>query len=263
VGKKLVRREGLTLTIAALLLAIGCQKSTSRAPRPSGEPAVRATVATIRTTVQPANKTYVHALMVANDLARSGDEVDQWRLFDLKKQQVTFIDDVAKTYRVASLAAVTKEHRDAYGKQPAPELPLATWTATGAKKTVNGFEATQAIVKLGGYQRELWIAEKTPLPAQLFALMRASEPAPSPVAGVANAIDEALLNVRGFPVADHAELPYDNKKLVVDHAVVKVEQKELPASWFAVPRGYRDISPLAPQGGERVPQAGEGSRLQR
>lgn len=253
-GKKLVRREGLTLTIVALLLAIGCQKSTNHAPSPSGEPAVRGTVVTIRTTVLPANKTYVHALMVANNLARSGDEVDQWRLFDLKKQQVTFIDDIAKTYRVASLAAVTKEHRDAYGKQPPPELPVTTWTATGAKKTVNGFEATQAIVKMGGYQRELWIAEKLPVPAELFAFMRASEPAPSPIAGVAHAIDEALLKVRGYPVSDHAELPYDNnKKLVVDHAVVRVEQKNLPASWFAVPRGYRDVTPVTAPAASRRP----------
>ena len=90
-------------------------------------------------------------------------------------------------------------------------------------------------------------------PAQLFALMRASEPAPSPVAGVAHAIDEALLNVRGYPVSDHAELPYDNRKLVVDHAVVKVEQKELPASWFAVPRGYRDVTPATAPAASRRP----------
>jgi len=242
VGKKLVRRQGLTLTIAAIALAIGCQKPKQAVPH-AGEPQVRATVVTIRTTIQPANRNYVHALMVAKDVARSGDEVDQWRLFDLKKQQVTFVDDIAKTYRTASLDSLTKEHRDAYAQPPAPELPVAQWIASGAKKTIGGYEATQAIVRMGGYQRELWIAEKSPLPPELFAYMRASEPAPSPIAGVARAVDDALLKVRGFPVADHAELPFDNKKLVVDRTVVKVEQKELPASWFGVPRGYRDVTP--------------------
>ena len=60
---------------------------------------MRATVVTIRTTLQPANKNFTHSLMIANNLARSGDEVDAWRLFDLKKKQVTFVDDIAKTYR--------------------------------------------------------------------------------------------------------------------------------------------------------------------
>jgi hypothetical protein len=238
VGKELVRREGLIL---AITLLVACQKQNIVTPK-TGGPQVRATVVTIRTTLQPANKNYTHALMIANNLARSGDEVDAWRLFDLNKQQVTFVDDIAKTYRVASVAALTKEHREAFAKPAPPDLPVAQWIASGAKKTIGGFEATQSIVRMGGYQRELWIAEKTPIPAQLFAMMRASEPAPSPIAGVARALDEALLKVRGFPVAEHAELPFDNKKLVVDRTVEKVEQKEVPSSWFTVPRGYRNVT---------------------
>jgi hypothetical protein len=234
VGKKLVRRQGLILVLA---LVAGCQKTP--VPATAAGPSVRATVVTIRETLQPSNKSYTHALMIANNLARSGDEVDAWRLFDLKKQQVTFVDDIAKTYRVASLEALTKEHRDAYAKPAAPELPVAQWIASGAKKTIAGFEASQSIVRMGGYQRELWIADKSPIPPQLLAMMRASEPAPSPVAGVLHAIDEALLKVHGFPVADHAELPFDDKKLVVDRIVEKVEQKDVPASWFVVPRDYR------------------------
>lgn len=237
-GKKLVRRQGLILAIALL---VACQKPNTVASK-TGEPQVRATVVTIRTTLQPANKNFTHSLMIANNLARSGDEVDAWRLFDLKKEQVTFVDDIAKTYRVASLEALTKEHREAYSKPAAPELPVAQWIASGAKKTIAGFEATQSIVRMGGYQRELWIAEKSPIPPQLFPMMRASEPAPSPVAGVMRALDEALLKLRGFPVADHAELPFDDKKLVVDRMVEKVAQKDVPASWFAVPRGYRDTT---------------------
>jgi len=239
VGTQLVRREGLILTIIAIALTIGCREQVAKR---GGEPQVRATVVTIRTTIQPANRNYVHALMIADDLARSGDEVDAWRLFDLKKNEVTFVDDVAKTFRTASLDALTKEHRDAFGDRPAPELPVAEWSTSGAKKTVGGFEATQAMVRMGGYQRELWIAEKSPIPAQLFAFMRASEPAPSPIAGVTRAVDEALLKIRGFPLSDHAELAYDGKKLVVDRIVEKIEQKDVPASWFVVPRGYRNVT---------------------
>lgn len=241
-GTQLVRREGLILTIIAIALTIGCQEET-RVAKGAREPQVRATVVTIRTTIQPANRNYVHALMIANDLARSGDEVDAWRLFDLKKNEVTFVDDVARTYRTASLDTLAKEHRDAFAGRPAPELPVAEWSTSAAKKTVGGFEATQAMVRMGGYQRELWIAEKSPIPAQLFAFMRASEPAASPIAGVTGAVDEGLLKIRGFPVSDHAELVYDSKKLVVDRTVEKIEQKDVPASWFVVPRGYRQIYP--------------------
>jgi hypothetical protein len=244
----LVRREGLILTIIAIALTTGCQEEMQVAKR-AGEPQVRATVVTIRTTIQPANRNYVHALIIANDLARSGDEVDAWRLFDLKKNEVTFVDDIAKTYRTASLDSLTKEHRDAFADTPAPELPVAQWSTSGAKKTINGFEATQAIVRMGGYQRELWIAEKSPIPAQLFAFMRASEPAPSPIASVAREVDEAILKMRGFPVSDHSELVYDSKKLVVDRTVETIEQKDVPASWFRVPAAYRDIGarPARPQ----------------
>jgi hypothetical protein len=226
----------------AIVFSIACQQPQKTVAPKSGEPQVRATVVTIRTTIQPANKSYTHSLMIAKNLARSGDEVDAWRLFDLKKEQVTFVDDISKSYRIASLDSLTKEHRDAFAKPSAAELPVAQWTASGAKKTISGFEATQAIVRMGGYQRELWIAEKSPIPPKLFAFMRASEPAPSPIAGVTRAVDDALLKIRGFPVADHAELPFDDKKLVVDRTVVKIEQKDVPASWFRVPRDYRDVT---------------------
>jgi len=256
VGKKLVRRQGLIFAITVL---VACQKSNVVATK-AGEPQVRATVVTIRTTLQPANRNYTHSLMIANNLARSGDEVDAWRLFDLKKQQVTFVDDIAKTYRVATLDALTKEHREAFAKPAAPELPVAQWIASGAKKTIAGFEATQLIVRMGGYQRELWIAEKSPIPPRLFAMMRASEPAPSPVAGVLRALDEALLKVQGFPVADHAELPFDDKKLVVDRTVEKVEQKDVPASWFVVPREYRQVYPERSEGSAAAPRQNAPSR---
>jgi len=226
----------LILTIVAI--AISCQRAAP-ASKKTGEPQVRATVVTIRTTIQPENRSYVHALMIANNLARSGDEVDSWRLFDLKKEEVTFVDDITRSYRTATIAALRKEHRDAYAKPAAPELPSAQWAATNESRSVTGYQTRRAVVRMGGYMRELWIAEKCPIPAQLFAFMRASEPAPSPAAGVARSVDEALLKLQGYPLAEHAELPFSERKMVVDRVVEKIEQKDVPASWFQVPAGYR------------------------
>ena len=227
----MVRRQRLILFLA---FTFGCHKAP--VPASTGEPQVRATVVTIRETLQPSNKTYTHALMIANNVARSGDEVDAWRLFDLKREQVTFVDEIAKTYRTAALKDLTKEHREAYAQPPAPELPVAQWS------WISSQQGGHAHISMGGYKRELSFSDKTPIPPQLFAFMRASEPAPSPIAGVARVIDEALLNVRGFPMTDHAELPFDDKKLVVDRVVEKIEQKNVPASWFQVPRGFKDVT---------------------
>ena len=71
-------------------------------------------------------------------------------------------------------------------------------------------------------------------------MLQASEPASSPLAGVMRTVDDALLDVRGFPLADHAELPYENQKLVVDNEVMKIEQRDVPASWLAVRADYRE-----------------------
>src|SRR4051794_38829197 len=82
------------LTLALLLIATGCnpaKTATKKASTPAapGEPQIAATVVTIQTSVQPGNRTLSHTLVIANDLARSGDEVDTWRLFDLKGNRVT------------------------------------------------------------------------------------------------------------------------------------------------------------------------------
>ena len=60
-------------------------------------------------------------------------------------------------------------------------------------------------------------------------------------------VDAALFDIKGFPLAEHAELPYDNEKMVLDRTVVKVEQKNLPLSFLRVGAGYRDVTkPVIP-----------------
>src|SRR4051794_13256721 len=75
-GQELVRSQRV---IAALLLASAACKPapTKPAPRPAA-PQVRATVLTIESTMQPSNRKIVHSLVIANDRARSGDELDAW-----------------------------------------------------------------------------------------------------------------------------------------------------------------------------------------
>ena len=95
-----------------VLVALACRPAH---PPPSRtEPRIRATVVTIQTTLQPQNKTYTHSVVIANGRARSSDDVDSWRLFDLQKKQVTFVDEIAKTVREVPLAVDTHWGRSWY-----------------------------------------------------------------------------------------------------------------------------------------------------
>ena len=226
-GTKLVRRKRLIL----VLVALACRPAPP-APTNNG-PKIRATVVTIQTTLQPQNKSFTHSIVIAGGRARSSDEADSWRLFDLQKKQVTFVDDVAKTSRDVPLAALLAQRRQELA-QPLPvPLPRATLAVTGARRVLLGVEAAEHLIRLGGYQRQLWIARHPSLPSDLFAMMEASSRA-SPLAGVAREVDEALMGVQGFPLLDHAELAFGKKKMVVERSVVKIEQKDVPASWLEV-----------------------------
>jgi len=234
------------LLLAIALLFVACNKP----PAPpsvakKNEPTVRATVVTIQTTIQPANKSYSHEIVIANNRARSTDEADQWRLFDFARKRVTYVDDIAHTVRVQSFADAIAARRAAVA-HPLPDgMPRAQFVVTNAQKTLQGIPTKQSLIRLGAYQRELWIGSHPLIPRGLFALLQASEPPSSPLAGITRAADEALMEVQGFPLADHAELPYENKKLVVDNTVVQIEQREVPAALLTVNGKYSELKPAA------------------
>jgi len=231
------------LRLACVLVLVACNQPPARAPESSSnEPKIRATVITIQTTIQPANKSYTHTIVIANNRARSGDEVDQWRLFDFAQKRVTFVDDLAKTYRNETFDDVVASRR-ARVRRPVPDgIPRAQFTVTSAQKTMQGLSAKQSIIRLGAYQRELWIASHPLIPRGLFAMLQASTLTSSPLAGVMREADEALMDVQGFPFTDHAELPYENTKLAVDNTVVKIDERDVPASWLNVRADYKEVA---------------------
>jgi hypothetical protein len=233
--------------LLALTLLFACNKppaAPASAPK-KNEPTIRATVITVQTTIQPANKTYSHEIIIANNRARSTDEADQWRLFDFAQKQVTYVDDIAHTFRVQSFADAIASRRAAVARPVPDGMPRAQFVVTNAQKTLQGIATKQSVIRLGAYQRELWIGSHPLIPRGLFAMLQASEPASSPLAGITRAADEALMEVQGFPLADHAELPYENKKLVVDNTVVKIEQRDVPATQLAVNEKYTAEKPIA------------------
>ncbi len=254
-GKELVRRQGIA---GAVLLCLSCDKPAAVAPK-TGEPQIRATVVTVQTTLQPEGRTITHRIVIAGDKVRSMDELDKWRIIDLKQNNVTFVDTIAKTYRTESIQSLVIERRRALAKPLPDTVPAAEFIATSAERVIHNLPAKQSVIRAGAYQRELWFASHPALPANLFAALYATEPLTSPLAPMMKNVDEALFAMRGFPLADRAELPYGKSKMIVDRNVIKVETREVGQSTLKVPRDYRDVT--EPDANRRPASSRRSSRI--
>ncbi|HEX7833228.1 MAG TPA: hypothetical protein VF787_26465, partial [Thermoanaerobaculia bacterium] len=232
-----------------IAICISCKP----APRPvtksaaAAGPSVRATVVTVRTNVNPPNRTITQTIAIAGDRARDTSEHDVWRLYDVKKQTVTFVDDIEKTIRTESFAELTKRRSATMAGSVAAFHPRPKLTRGGAKKTMQGVDAEQWVISAGTYKRELWIGEHPASPRDLFAMMQASERISSPLAPVMRDVDAALVAAKGFPLIDRSELPVGQAPVIVDRTVVSIVQKDVPESLVTLPRDYRDVTPKKPQ----------------
>jgi hypothetical protein len=234
-------RHALLLSIAVI---VGCQ---SDAPKPSATkpagPTTRATVVTIRTTMKPEERTLTRTLVIAGDRARDTSEQDVWRLFDTKANTVTFVDDIARTIRTEPLQKLIAQRRAITRESLPPYFPHARLVRSGTKKPMQGATAESLVIESGAYKRELWLAEHPAIPRGLFAMMYASDAATPPLAPMMREVDEALLAMRGFPLADRAEVPVAKNTLIVDRAVTAIAQRDVPQAVLAIPKGYRDLTP--------------------
>lgn len=233
-----------SLVILLLVVCTACKPAQKQPGAPkSAVPQVRATVVTIRTAIQPANRTTTQTLVIAGDKARNTGEVDTWRLFDTKANTVTYVDDVAKTIRTEEVGALLQKRRATLAGALPAHYPRATLVRTGQRKALHGANAEEHVIEVGAYKRELWLAEPAAIPDGLFAMMLASDSLSSPLAPMMRTVDDALTRTRGFPLVDRTELPHGNTKLVVERAVVSIAQREVPAAILQPPRGYRDLTP--------------------
>jgi hypothetical protein len=235
------------LFILAVAVCISCkQQAPQKAGRPAAVPQVQATVVTIRTTVEPEKKTYTHSLIIAGDHARHTGELDAWRLYDTSADTITYVDDMNETVRVEKLQDAQRRRRAALAATLPPHYPRLRLQTTATKKPLHGAMATQSVIELNGYRRELWLAEHPAIPPGLFGMMQASERQSSPLAPMTRAVDEALMAARGFPLVDRSEITYGNQKMVVERSVVSIEKRSVPRGAVALPEGYEDVTPKPP-----------------
>lgn len=240
-------RYGLAISRLALLLSIAiCVACKPAPPQPAARkavgPTVRATIVTIRTTMTPPAHTQTRALVIAGDRARDTGEHDVWRLFDTKANTVTFVDDIERTFRTESLKAIIAQRGALTAAPLPPHYPRVRVERPGTKRPLNGVTAELMVIESGAYKRELWFGEHPAIPRGLFAMMYASDPPTLPLAPMMRAVDEAIIATRGFPLADHAEVPVAKDQLVVDRVVVSVAQRDVSEALVAIPKGYRDVS---------------------
>ncbi|HKR63728.1 MAG TPA: hypothetical protein VJZ00_08350 [Thermoanaerobaculia bacterium] len=229
------------LLIVAVVCA-ACKPAPPKPAKPSTVPMTRATVVTIRTTIQPGNRTLTHTLVIQGDRARSTAEHETWRFFDVKAKTVTFVDDVERTIRTEPLTSIVKRRRAATSARLPAHYASVRFTRGNERRMLQGVAAQQSIIQSGAYRRELWLAEHPSIPRGLFAMMHAAETPSSPLAPMMRAVDDALSTVQGFPLLDHSVVPYGNKKMVIERAVVSIAQQNVPAASIAIPAGYRDLT---------------------
>jgi hypothetical protein len=235
------RYAPLLLLVAVCISCKPAQQPPPQPAKPSAAgPQVRATVITIRTTA--GERTIEHTLLIAGSRVRNTGEHDVWRLYDTKANTITFVDDVERTIRTEPLHAIAARRRTANAAAIPPQFPRARLVRTNQTKPLQGATARAAVIESGDYRRELWLAEHPSIPRGLFAMMHVSDTTVSPLAPMMGAVDQALAAERGFPLVDRSTL---KDKVVVERAVTGIAQRDVPQALFALPKGYKDTSPVA------------------
>lgn len=248
---RVASRAAVVLVALAALAAATCSRPAPPAEPVAPAPAsttIDATVITLRVVSQPGNETTRHELLIANGKVRSTDEIDRWRLFDTRDDTVTYVDDVARTFR----RETRQNLLDRYSRElaAAPRMPAAAVVEREAvTRTMDGYAARGLVIRLGAFERELWITEGLPIDPTFFSLYTDAEPLdPDGIRAMRSAIT-ALDRVRGYPVIDHVRFQSGKQSIDVETTVESVGNRSISAARLRVPTGYREIteSPAGPR----------------
>jgi hypothetical protein len=238
-----MRRHTHRLFLLTIAFCVACKPGgTAPVAKSSGNvPTVRANVVTIRTIEKPEERTLTREIVIVGDRARDTGEQDVWRIFDTKANTVTFVDDIARTYRTESMQSLLAKRRAVTNAALPPHYPRVRLLRPQTRKQLLGTNAELFVIESGTYKRELWIGEHPSIPRGLFAMMYASEPPTLPLAPMMRDVDDVLAGARGFPLADRTEVT----RLVIERSVAGVGPKDVPAALLEIPKGYRDTTPAA------------------
>jgi len=212
-------------------------------------PRVTATVLSYHVDLLPKKSSFNYLVAIDPEgKARIGDEADQWRLIDIPNRNVTFVNDSTQAYRTVGLATLVAERR----KNVSGDLPAgvsrAVVTMTSSPETFRTWQARRITIAAGPYQRSLWISAKSLSPEPLLSLILFSEPLSTPYAAMLRDTSTVYENIRGMPVLDRSQMSWNGQQLMIQRVLESVMSRRVPASWFLVPDGYRNLTAPAVKG---------------
>jgi hypothetical protein len=237
------REIGLLLLLVLAVSACSAERTKPPAGVRQSARRVPATVLTVRTTVVPGERAYLHKVIVAGSKARLGNEVDRWRLFDLEQRTVTTVDQVARTYRTDAWPELLRDRRRLLATPLPPHVPIARVERGTERQVIAGVAATPRRVVMGGYLREIWFSDEPTAADRLFPLIIATDPVGQPYAGVMRSAFPHLVVETGFPLLDRSTMRVDDTESIVDKRVIRIEQTTVPAVWVEVPPSFEDLTP--------------------
>ncbi len=240
--------------MGAAFLAIACSRPVSQpSAARSGGPKVKARVLTIRMTTEPEKQDLTYEIMAWNGKVRLGNEKDRWRLIDLQDQSVLFVDDVAQIWWRESLDVLKREKKRQWDRPLPAGIPRARIAATAQKRRIGGVDATQYVIRAGGYVRSLWLSDDPLLGSGFFPLLIASDPVSPSYAGVMRDAGSGLIGLHGFPVLDETELPWKGQVLKIRNELTSVTEKDVPEELFTIPANYREHGTVTGSAAGRPP----------
>lgn len=209
---------------------------------------IRATVMNMKLVIPAEKRSVSYKVILAGNKMRIGDEIDRWRLFDLGTDTVTFVDDVARSYRVVSGTELVRAALDSVRVPVPPSFAPAQVLTPGGTTRISGYSARPLVIRMGAYEREMWISGEVPVPGRFLALQLASDASAGPLSGVMRNVLPTLLEQQGFVVLERSRLPLETTTMSMERSLVSVEQEQVPQAWVSIPAGYADLDPPRPRG---------------
>lgn len=251
----------------AVTLAAACRDSEQKKVSPA-VPLIEADVLTLRSTSSDKQESLLD-IMVARNKVRFSNELDSWRLIDLEAGTVTFVDAVAETYRTKSLQQLAAEKRRAAQAPLPPFIKPPTFSATGRTETIAGVEASEWVLEMGDYRRELWLSRSPLVHPRFLALSVGSEELGGAYAAAMAPVHTRLMSLEGFPLRERITVPLGKEVLVHERRLERRGKKRVPRALLELPPNYRHLTnggsadgrrdASSPPSGRTTPEAGSRS----
>lgn len=238
--------------IALAAIVSGCNDAPATAPSSAPSrtgPTVEARVLTIRESHHPPTRAFLSPIVVWGSKVRIGTDLENWRLFDLEAQTVTWVDEIAGTYRTVSAEDLLNRRQRQLRAAVPGGIPLLEGGPTGRAFEVEGIGAEQWLVKLGGYEREIWLTKEPLVGKGFFRMWLASEPINEAYAGVLRNVEGALMRQDGFPVYERSAFVWEGGAMVSRRRLVSITTRQVSASLFEIPADFRNVTPPALRSG--------------